>query len=454
LVLTFDEAVSHHDPAVSDKSNTTLFNRQKQLLRFGGVGTLASEDRMAKIAVQHAVPEDLYEIMADMPFAEFAAAALLKTFIQCYGGDTGSGLFSGVERYTFLETRCRQAAIPVATLRAWWARLCDLLKVPLHYEKDDVVLLDLLSLPLGTQGAALKLLAAETHSLIPVARLWTEIIKNANPRYAEKSGRAALVTPWHTLTFTAAQSNEGAARIVEMPAISANSIRHSLVREPGFLHLCWKLGISADIPGKAALPPMVESLFVNGGNIEGAQPANAHQMAYAMREKYPLLDLLGGGAGTFWLRDGALSVHAWLVCQENADVIPFDLPTKRTSIFDMIDGVTITRRETPQGVGQMITNFETLLAGAQCYIELDVAPQTFERTRGALLAAVEFALSDAPQMGGQAARGFGRFHGEWLTGQEDHARLISEYEDYLDMARAELVSGLMDGTLCTPGVHL
>ncbi len=450
LLLTFQQPVSHHDPATADGSNQSLFNRQGQIIRSEGSKATASSDQMAVIAQAHLVPADLVGIFEDMPFPEFVAVALTRLFIEMHGGQDGEGLFSGMERYRYLETRMRTAAIPSQTLRAYWSRLCKLLNVGLHSGKHDLELLDLLSVPSGTQMAALRVLISQSHSVIPIARRWAEIRKLASEEYAQAVGKMALVTPMHEMEFGANDDpSDCSARVIEVPAISSNAIRHSLVREPGWMHMVDRLGLLAAKPGEGELPAMVEALFVNGGNLEGAAPSNAFALAAEIKDRYPLLDLLGGCVGSFFLQDSRLQVSAWLVCAENATALPDGLALAGVSAFDQLDDVTLTRRATEQGLGQMITGFEALKTGAQVYVELDVLPQTHARTHGALLAATQYALEQLPTLGGQGARGYGRYEALWMTRHVEAKAFETEYESYLDANRDELVAGLVDGTLGT-----
>ena len=449
MLLTFQQPVSHHDPATADSSNQSLFNRQGQLVQMPTGEHQCSLPQMAFIAAGHRVPDELWDVFDDMPFGEFVAVVLIRLFVEIYGGSEGSGLFAGMERYRYLETRMRTAAIPSQTLRAFWGRLCKLLKVGVHAARYDTTLLELLVLPAGTQAQVLRVLIEQSHSVIPIARVWSEYIKRSSAEYAKATGKEQLAPPNEIVSFGEQKQSPSGARVIEVPSVSANSVRHSLVREPGFMHMAERLGLLADTPGQGPLPPMVEALFVNGGNLEGSAPSNAFALAHEVRARYPLLDLLGGCAGTFFLRDSRLQVGAWLVCSENWDALPEGLALAEVSAFDQLDDVTLTRRATDAGLGQMITGFEALKQGAQVYVELDLLPQTHTITHGALLASTRYAMEQLPTLGGQGARGYGRYDALWmrtLDGAEEHE---AEYEAYLVANRDELVDGLLDGTLGT-----
>jgi len=455
LLLTAEGAISHRDPAVQDKSNRSVFNRQKQFLAVEVTTRFADTERMALVAQAHPVPVDIADILEGIEFPEFLAVVLLKTFMDIYNSMDGVGLFSGTERYEYLMTRARSAAIPSRTLRGWWDRLCRELHVGIHGSAWDVALYDLLSVPLGTQQAVLRSLCSSTLSNVALARLWHSTSKLESEAYAQAAGQMAMIQPKRTLSFADAGTVVQGAIEAEVPAVSGNTMRHQFVREPGWYHLLWRLGLSAATPGQGPVPPGVEALFCNGGNIEAGAKAlsGAHGLAWQIRGLYPLLDLLGGVTDTFDLGESALQVAAWLVCAENRSALvgtgAYDLPMAQVSVYDMLDDVTQTRQASPQGIGQMIQSFEVLSPGVQVMLRLTCRPQTSELTRGALIAAVRYALDNDPTIGGVARVGFGRCTGTWLSDDSAYDGLSQGYEDYLRDNAEALVAGLMDGTLGT-----
>jgi len=266
----------------------------------------------------------------------------------------------------------------------------------------------------------------------------------------------AMVQPKQVMEFTAVEQSTARYTAVEMPAVSANSLRHQVVREPAMRQLFTALELAEAIPGEGPLPASVEALFVNGGNISAGakQPGNANALANRARAMYPVLDLLGGVTDSFDIGESRLRVSGWLVCRENAAALrnsrAADLPMATVSAFDMMDDVTMTRQASPQGLGQMIASFETLAAGVQVLCRLVLDPWTAVTTRGALLGAAERFLMDHGTIGGQAARGYGNVTGEWLEELTDNDRSCAEaYEAYLAEHHDELRQGLIDGTLGT-----
>lgn len=477
--------MSHHDPAIQDESNRTLFNRQKQLLARTVTTTLPSQEQVDNITALHLVPAAIADIFAGIAFPEFVATALVRVYIDMYNGfngGEGAGLFSGMERYARLEARLRQAAICSPTLRSWWDRLCDATQVPIHAGDADLTLLRLLAVPAGLQQLVLRVLVADYRSVVAVARAWHQAVKDQSVEYrtaklararglksidgganlpaallAEAS--AGVNVEFEELDFDVAAIPVGSdrAEVVEVPTVTGNSLRHQVVREPAFMHLMGALGLAEARPGEGPVPPGVEAMLYNGGNIEAGakQPSNVFALAWRARSLYPSLDLLGGVTDSFDLGESRLNVAGWLVCRENrealADSLAYDLLAATVSVFDMLDDVTLTRQAGVRGLGQMIYTFETLCPGAQVLCRLSLAPYTARLTRGCLVAAVETYLDNNPTIAGQAARGFGCVSGEWLKRpvEDGDSLLREEYEGYLAANRAMLVAGLVDGTLGT-----
>lgn len=453
VLLTALSPISHHDPAVQDESNRQVFNREGKLLSYPVEGKFASAEQRGLIAAAHPVPQDIVSIVEQLSFEEFLGVCLLRLFMDIYNSAEGTGLFAGMERYRFLETRAMQAAISAPTLRVWWNTLCNALRVPVHSQKHDIALLDLLSVPIGTQQAVLKLLAQNARSLMAIARLWHSTEKLGSEEYARQAGQMAMVQPHVTLSFENAGSERGREpRRVEIPAVSANSLRHEMVREPAWLHLCHRLGLEPSEPGRGPVPEGVEAIFVNGGNImAGAKaPANTFTPSWQIRRAFPSLDLLGGVTDSFDIGESALKVGAWLVCRENAEALPPHLANTTVSAFDMLDDITLTRQGESKALGQMIWGFETLVPGSQVLVRFTLSPYTAPLTRGALYAALRWYEANDATIGGQAARGFGHVALEWLEHSEPQASrdaVEGAYERYLADNREQLLEWLTTGTL-------
>jgi hypothetical protein len=460
LLLTATTPISHHDPAVQSDSNVLLFNRQKQLLPYSEALDEPAQNLLYWFVSQHAYPYEIAPVFEDVSLPEFVGVVLVRLFLDNYNRGEGTGVFEGIGRYQRLEERLRAAAIASSSLRRLWDRLCDTLRVPIHGGQADEVLLNTFSLPQAVQQQALRSLTLDYRSIVSIARLWHTTEKLADPEYAEKAGKEAQIEPRQTLKFTKQEGRPSGTAVVEVPVISANSLRHQLVREPGWLSLFGALGLRSARPGLGPVPAGVEAIFYNGGNIEAGekQPTGVFALSSQIREHYPFLDLVGGVTDSFDLGESRLQVAAWIVCQENApalvDTPAGDLDALRLSVFDMMDDVTITRQAGQVGEGQMIVNAEALASGAQVYVRLRLAPHTRALTHGALVDAVEWWRANDATLAGGAARGMGWTQSEWLAtvaGAEEYA---AAYRADVEARREELIDGLVTGTLGTGKVVL
>lgn len=453
LLLTARSPISHHDPAVTDDSNTLLFNRQKQLLSLPALHYQPLPEQVAAFCQDHPFPQAHADLLSLLTFPEFVTCALTRAFLDEYNRGEGTGVLSGVERYERLRTRLRHAAVRSGSLRDLWSRLCDDMECPVAAMSADAPLLRTFALPLGLQQLCLRAAITHSHDVVMIAREWHDAKKLSDPEYRRKSGReepGEFVVP----AFTPADAPDSKAEMVaiDVPALSANSLRHQVVRAPGALHLLGALGFAECEPGYGDLPPGAEALFVNGGNIRSGakQPSDPFRVANFARQRYPLLDLLGGVTDSFDVGESRVKVASWLVCKENAHSLrgtnAADLPEVHVSAFDMLDDCTHTRQATRQGVGQMIFNSEALVPGTRFLCRLALMPFTRSVTASALAAALKTYLAGYPIAGGQSARGYGVVDSDLLT-EKPALPTSSEYEEYLDANKQALREGLIDGTL-------
>ncbi len=455
LLLTSLAPISHHDPATADKSNTLLFNRRKQLLPVPPEQGEVSEEAVDRLCAAHPVPGEIADLLSGVSLPEFAACCLVRLFLDLYNTGDGAGVFRGMDRYALLETRLRAAAVQSASLRGLWDRLCASLDIPIAPGSSDFPLLSLLSLPKPLQAGVRRAITEDFRSIVTLARLWSAEQKAQNEEYAKQSGREASA-PSVTLSFAPELPGTSAASlvtIVDLPHVTGNSLRHCVVRGPGWRHLARRLGLTEGHPGAGDIPAGAEAVFENGGNIRAGakQPGDPFGLAAEVRAAHPLLALLGGVTDSFDLGESRLHVGSWLVCRENAAALAgtkaSDLPALTVSAFDLLDDVTHTRQATEKGRGQMIYNFETLCAGTQVLCRLHLAPGTSRLALGALAAAVETYRSGLAHLGGQKARGFGWSSGELLSCPDEWEECLAEYERYLDDHAEALRAGLVDGTL-------
>lgn len=461
LLLTAIAPISHHDPAVQDGSNESLYNRRKQRLpRVIYGGGRIGQPALERFSEEWPMPVEVAECLRGMPFQFVAGCALIRAFLDEWNSREGCGLFAGQERYSRLDSRSAHAAMRAPDLPRFWSCLCDSLQVTAASADTAGRLVRLCGLPRGVQAGALRAIADEHTAITTIARVWHTQEKCRDAGYAAQSGQEQ-VTDFERLVFDADQVDVGSEIdvIAEVPtAVSANSLRHEVVREPGMLHLFGALGLRPGVPGHAEVPPGVEALFYNGGNIRegGREPAGASVAKELIRHNYPLLDLLSGCVSDYNLEESRLKVFSTLVCRENEAALretpASDLPALQLSAFDLIDHETFTRQAGRIGLHQMIVNQEVLCTGAQMLLRLVLDPFTPCLTEGALMAAVTSYLARVPTVAGMPARGYGFVRADWLavpSGAVDSAGL---YEDYLDENRDRLAAGLRDGTLGTGSV--
>ena len=99
------------------------------------------------------------------------AVEILRTFIDCYNSGDGIGLFSGVGRYNYLESRCKIAAIQARDLMGFWSILRQKLQCPIPPKKADSIITplwqaenqNLILKELGTKAAECIMLARMLH---------------------------------------------------------------------------------------------------------------------------------------------------------------------------------------------------------------------------------------------------------------------------------------------------
>lgn len=452
--------LSHHDAARQTDSNRLLFNRQKQMLSESASPRRPTQAEMDETCARHPVPAVIAEYFGDLTFAEFVAAAVVRCWLAQYGGGDGAGLFSTPDRYPRLVERLTDAAKVAPTLRRLWDRLCAILQVPIHDARADHEIFRLVSVPALVQQAALRAMQEQAGTIVALARVWADTAKRQSIAYAERAGVEPVDPSLVTLSYAAEAILPGVdgARVADVPTVSVNALRHGLVREPAWWHLCAALDLpSGTMPG---VPLGVEALFENGGNLRSGakEPTAADDLAHRIRAHYPVLDLLGGNCDSFGLGESRLIPAAWIVARENAEALAGTpaaaLPEARGSVFDLLDDVTLTRQASSGGLHQMIFSLESLAPGTLLFMRLRLAPWTPPLTAGALWCAIETARAQRETIGGQSARGFGAVAIEYCGETSEWERDGAAYEAALDADREALRAGLTSGELGTGSVLL
>lgn len=418
--------VSHHDPAQADKSNISLFLRQKQFID-RRLSAFPDADTVRRAVAAFPVPEDLAADFATFTPAQFIGIAAVRKFIRNYNG---LGILDGTERYRRLEDRVKQNAIRHTTLYAFWGGLCRDCAVGAAFE-DDAEIETLLTLHPALAQLVLADLASNSSPAVTLARIWNDSLKaNASTVTAE----------------LAEQDFQTGDRIVaEVPSVSANAVRHKLVREPGALHLLTALGIDF-----ADLNDGVAALLYNGGDLNESEPSDAFKLIRQVREAYPLLGLVGGATKGFILGASNVETSAWLVCRENNDALAQFGIAADVSAFDMLDRAEMTRHTSRRVDGSpMPFGFESLAQGSEILVEFRLRPYATDLELGALLAALETYAGADSVFGGQSARGFGLMALDWLQAPPASGDARDAYETYVREHERALRDGLLTGTLGT-----
>lgn len=433
LRMKFLQPVSHHDPAQHDSSNRNLFNRAKHVI---GRDAVAVSTDVSRLLALFAVPERYAGIFEELSEDEFLAVALVSEFMRAYATADGLGLLSGPERYRRLEERAAQWAVRASSVFRWWGGLSKDMQVGLPVYGDAETQAALFSMPAPVALRVLKTLAENSASAVMLARVWREAIRDDEPM--------VHITP------RAQQYQTSSIITLDVPAISANSVRHEMVREPGALHMLALLDLAFD-----DLPAPVATMLYNGGDLNKTAPEDAFKLSREIRQAYPLLGLLGGSTDGFLLGASNLDVRAWLVGLENRDALARYGIEPQLSLFDLLDSAEHTRHTNKRVEGSpMPFGHEVLAAGAEALVEFALRPYITWLEFGALIVALRtFAGADSTLFGG-AARGYGLAMCDWLAIPNGAESAAADYEAYLVDNAPALRSGLLDGTLTTAKVVL
>lgn len=452
MILEAREAISHHDPAIGSGSNVLTFNRNKQFIYRIPDDTPVMQHLIDQLGEENQMPETIQDLVSRLTLSEWLTVAYVRVLLDAHNGQ---GLLEGMGRYRMLENRLQTAAARCHTLHQLWSILTHDLQLNMHASYYDEKITLLFTLPPSVQYQMLALMVEQYRAVTTLARVWHTVNKAQNEDYCIAAGIPFVPQAWFTPHFDVSSFPNAQKHIIlDVPAISVNSLRHQLVREPAWLHLCHHLGIQPWARGAGPLAPGTEALFYNGGNIKAGvmQPANAFALAGEIRAAYPSLDLLGGVTNSFDIGESKLKMSAWIICLENRDALPdavTTLPQSRISVFDMLDDVTRTRMATDQGAGQMIYNYETLIKGTQIYVEFTLTPYTIDMTKGALITALDYYLANDNIVGGQSTRGHGHVKAVRLPQFKNAEECKALYEHYLADNRERLLDGLLTGVLCT-----
>jgi hypothetical protein len=105
-----------------------------------------------------------------LPPSQQRAVSIIQTFIDTYNSKDGTGLFSGVARYQYLEDRTKIAAVQSRTLLDFWSNLRQKLACPIPNKGDDYGITKMWMLPANEQHETINNLATRAAEIIMIAR--------------------------------------------------------------------------------------------------------------------------------------------------------------------------------------------------------------------------------------------------------------------------------------------
>lgn len=244
---------------------------------------------------------------------------------------------------------------------------------------------------------------------------------------------------------------------VGVPTVSANGLRHAAVREPGGMWLIEAYSL------RGILVKEMLRLLTNGGNNASKSGGAENLKRYVeMRERLPLLGLMGCGLPD-GPKPGSLRMSpATLLCQETASYaasvlqeIAIDgetLPFSRTCIERWTNYRHDPTQRRPELLADpeeeskhsgMIFGGEAITAGCVLYSEIHLDDAT-PMELGALLHSLELWCGRGCVVGGMSARGHGRMEAMLWHELDDTAELAEEYRAYALSVRDDALDWLRD----------
>ena len=111
----------------------------------------------------------MQDLLNTLTPAQRHAIDILKTVMDCYNTRDGIGLFSGLSRYHYLQTRCEIAAVQSRDLIGFWSALRRKLQLPIPPKKADAVISKLWQHEHPPE--VLRCLATESAECVMIARM-------------------------------------------------------------------------------------------------------------------------------------------------------------------------------------------------------------------------------------------------------------------------------------------
>jgi hypothetical protein len=127
------------------------------------------------------IMEEILEILDTLSVPQKHAVEILKTFIDCFNSADGIGLFAGVARYSYLESRCKICAVKSRDIMGFWSSLRQKLLCPIPPKKADKIITDLWGYS-SLHSEVLNILATQSAECIMIARMLHDADKSERKR--------------------------------------------------------------------------------------------------------------------------------------------------------------------------------------------------------------------------------------------------------------------------------
>lgn len=216
----------------------------------------------------------------------------------------------------------------------------------------------------------------------------------------------------------------------DIPAISGNALRHSLVREPGAMLLCKLTGMYGNLTIDQA-----NFLFYGGSLTDSSTTENLKRIA-SMQTLMPLMRLLGGSLRNQVVSGALLVGRGALVCEENRDTLAKLLPeslrpdsSTLRSYEDFVSNWQYTRgdasrkpdvlaetEEAPEKSNLMIYAGQHVIPGA-LFAHTFILQNITRLELGALFASFEEWRDSGSAIGGSSRIGHGQINTAFTIGE-------------------------------------
>jgi hypothetical protein len=244
-------------------------------------------------------------------------------------------------------------------------------------------------------------------------------------------------------------------KVLFVPVISGNALRHRLIREPGAYYLVDKL----ELGGKLN-QAQVNFLFYGGCLAESTNGIHARKIT-EMHELFPFMRLLGGALMNQVLAGSIIVKRGTLFCAENEErirqqlPIDYELEGPLKAAESLIGDYQYTRGDAKRrkDAGQLMDNIDDKETNLMLYAGQSIMPgalfyhgficnRVSELELGALWRAVQDWEKNGSAIGGQARIGHGVLQSSILGDMPDRHKWIDMYESHVESHKKECIEWL------------